>query len=151
MKDYNSDVKVYLVPFDSNVTVARELRVFVYKHQITAISQYDVYNDDSIFSTMSDAQLAELAELVNVFHRENIRDIWIEHGGIDSYVMDVEYDQNGGGVVRLIELNSFGAEMAAASALFHWVRDAHEITPLEPKRKKICFRVRAPELSEEFR
>ena len=149
MKDYTNDVKVYLVPFDSTVTVAREMRVFVYKHQVTAISQYDVYNDDSILCAMSDAQLAEVAELVNVFHCKNVRDVWIEHGGIDSYVMDVEYDQ--GGVVRLMELNSFGAEMAAASALFHWVRDANEITPLEPLGKGICFRVRAPNLSEEFR
>lgn len=25
--------------------------------------------------------------------------------------------------IRIVELNSFGAEMAAASGLFHWVRD----------------------------
>lgn len=139
MKDYTNDAKVYLVPFDSDVTVARELRVFVYKNQVTAISQYDVYND-SIFSTMSDVQLAELANLVRVFHFENVRDSWAKSGGIDSYVMDLEYDP-GKGDIRLMELNSFGAEMAAASALFHWVRDASEITPLE--LREICIRVRS--------
>ena len=139
MKDYTKDVKVYLVPFDSDVTVARELRVFVHKHQVTAISQYDVFND-SIFSTMSDVQLAELANLVRIFHCENVKNSWTKSGGIDSYVMDVEYDLDKGDI-RLIELNSFGAEMAAASALFHWVQDASEVTPLE--LRGICIRVRS--------
>jgi len=44
-------------------------------------------------------------------------------------------------VVRLIELNSFGAEMAATSALFHWVRDVEELYSAET----ICIRVRAAE------
>ena len=131
MKDYNGaeDVRVYLIPFDRTVTVERELRVFVHDHQVTAMSQYDVYNTSSVFAPMDDAQLAQVARGVDDFHRQQVRPRWT---GIASYIMDVEYlvegdDESSNCAVRLIELNSFGAEMAAASALFHWVRDAEEL------------------------
>merc|ERR1712232_269112 len=50
MKDYAKNVNVYLVPFDPDVAVDRELRVFVYKNRVTAISQYDVFSTSRVFS-----------------------------------------------------------------------------------------------------
>ena len=57
--------------------------------------------------------------------------------------MDVEYlaetDE-----VQLIELNSFGAEFASGSALFHWMRD-RDIVYRSPasssEPQPICIRV----------
>ena len=38
--------------------------------------------------------------------------------------------------IRLIELNSFGAELAAASGLFHWVRDATLLDSVRVGRRR---------------
>lgn len=139
MKGYTTDTKVYLVPFDRDVTVERELRVFVNENNVTAISQYDIFNA-SVFCIMDDTKLAQVAKCVDRFHREQVVPRW---NGISSYIMDVEYCHNGDSheqpCIRLIELNSFGAEMAGASCLFHWVRDHKE---LYDTSGMVCIRVR---------
>jgi len=145
MRDYNTDAIVYLMPFDPAVTLDRELRVFVHERRITAMSQYDCINPSSIFATMDDKRLAAVACCVDSFHRNLLSPRWESAGGVASYVMDVEYigDTNGDEepAVRLIELNCFGAESAAGSALFHWVRDSAELY----SSNRLCIRV----LSEE--
>ena len=145
MKGYTEHTKVYLVPFDRDVTIERELRVFVSDNRVTAMSQYDVFNA-SIFSTMDDAKLCNVAKCVDRFHRQQVAPRW---DGISSYIMDLEYCHDGGAsqepCVRLIELNSFGAELASASALFHWVRDETELYTSD----MICIRVRSLEKEEE--
>jgi hypothetical protein len=98
------------------------------------MSQYDVFSE-SVFSTMDDAELAQVAKAVDKYHQEAVIPLW---NGIDLYIMDVEYVKETDSV-RLIELNSFGAEMASASALFHWVRDAD----LLHSSDQLCIRVRA--------
>ena len=139
MKGYEDDIKVYLVPFDRAVAIERELRVFVSDNKVTAMSQYDVFNS-SVFSSMNDEQLASVARCVDNFHRQQVLPLW---DGISSYVMDVEYIAEDNRV-QLIELNSFGAELAAASALFHWVRDANKLYASESP----CIRVRATQEEE---
>ena len=67
---------------------------------------------------MTDSQLAAVAKSVDDFHRKKVVPLWT---GIKSYIMDVEYvapaaSGGEGPTVRLIELNSFGAEMAAGRA-----------------------------------
>merc|ERR1711920_946367 len=118
---------IYLMPFDTTVTIERELRVFVNNDRVTAMSQYDIFNLSSSFASKDDVELAEVAKLVVQFHDELLLPRWKAVGGTCSYVMDVEYvaDQarDGPPQIRLIELNTFGAEMAAGSALFHWVHD----------------------------
>lgn len=144
MRSYEHNTKVYLLPFDPTVTVERELRVFVHKNQVTAMSQYDVYKTSSVFSPMDAEQLATVAQLVNDFHRTEVLPRW---KGTENYVMDVEYclpgndDDEQQPCIQLIELNSFGAEMAAASGLFHWVRDKKELYSSD----RLCIRVRAEE------
>ena len=137
MKTYDVDVHFYLVPYDCNMTVDRELRVFVNRNKVTAISQYDVFNVSSVFSPMDDETLASLAQSIETYHHDKILPIW---DGIESYVMDVEFipDKDESSRIRLIELNSFGAEMASASALFHWIRDSKELH----SGKRLCIRVR---------
>ena len=123
---------IYLMPFDCEVTTRRELRVFVDRGVVTAFTQYSWTDAESIFCTMSDRALASVAWAVDAFQRTSVHPLWIAAGGVASYVMDVECVFANGTVaeneacvdIRLIELNSFGAELAAASGLFHWVRDA---------------------------
>jgi len=142
MKDYSQDVVVYLMPFDETVTLQRELRVFVFEGQVAAMSQYDLFNA-SIFSEMSDEEQARVARCVDRFCRDHLNPRWAGIGGIASYVMDVEcvpgHDADGEWQIRLVELNCFGAELAAGSALFHWVHDASELY----SASRLCIRTRA--------
>jgi hypothetical protein len=136
MRDYGQDALVYLEPFDATVTVDRELRVFVCAGGVSAMSQYSIFSP-SVFSGMGDADLATVARRVDAFHRDSVLPRWTAAGGVASYVMDVEYVADVSEPVRLIELNSFGAELAAGSALFHWLRDAKELY----SSSRLCIRV----------
>ena len=149
MGDYSKDVTVYLFPFDQDVTVERELRVFVYKNKVTAISQYDVFNSSGTFTPMTDQQLAEVARQVDTFHENEVVPRW---NGSENYILDLEYvvdsllatETANTAIIRMIELNSFGAEMAASSSLFHWIRDYDELYSSE----RLCIRVRCETFEE---
>merc|ERR1712032_947043 len=96
------------------------------------------------FSLMDDRELAQVAKRVDEFHRESVHPPWAAADGIASYVMDVEYvmiDGTDEWQIRLIELNSFGAELASGSALFHWVRDASDLYSSD----RLCIRTRLVE------
>jgi len=125
VSNYREDLTLYLSPFDVEVNTSRELRVFVSKWEVTAISQYAWTNPSSNFSEMTDSELVNVGFLVDQFNRDQVRPAWRMVGGIDCYVMDVEvvFEKTGHSVVRLIELNTFGAEFSSGSALFHWLRD----------------------------
>ena len=106
---------------------SRELRVFVFNWEVTAISQYAWTDPFSNFSHMTDSKLVKVGLLVDQFNQGKVSPAWRRVGGIDCYVMDVEVDfeETGHSVVRLIELNTFGAEFSSGSALYHWLRDNH--------------------------
>jgi len=145
MRDYSTDTTLYLMPYDPAVTIDRELRVFVHESRVTAMSQYDCLNPSGVFAKMDSDRLADVALCVDAFHRHLLSPRWEAVGGVSSYVMDVEYieyaSDTGEDSVRLIELNCFGAEYAAGSALFHWVHDSAELY----SSSRLCIRV----LSEE--
>ena len=124
---YQEDLTLYLSPFDPEVSTSRELRVFVSNWEVTAISQYAWTNPSSHFSDMADDELVKVGFLVDQFNRGQVSSAWRRAGGIDCYVMDVEvvFEKTGHSVVRLIELNTFGAEFSSGSALYHWLRDDH--------------------------
>ena len=125
--NYQEDLTLYLSPFDPEVSTSRELRVFVSNWEVTAISQYAWTNPSSHFSDMADDELVKVGFLVDQFNRGQVSSAWRRAGGIDCYVMDVEvvFEKTGHSVVRLIELNTFGAEFSSGSALYHWLRDDH--------------------------
>lgn len=140
----NNAMTVYLMPFDPEVNVDRELRVFVHENTVRAISQYNVYSSSDIFAPMTVSDLARVARKVDVFHCNEVKPRWTTRSS--SYTMDLEYiGENGEEKIRLVELNSFGSEMAAASALFHWERDRGLLygrTKDEEEEHSICIRVR---------
>ena len=125
--NYKEDLTLYLSPFDPEVRTSRELRVFVFNWEVTGISQYAWTNPFSDFSLMTDSELVKVGLLVDQFNQGKVSPAWRRVGGIDCYVMDVEVDfeETGHSVVRLIELNTFGAEFSSGSALYHWLQDDH--------------------------
>ena len=72
------------------------------------------------------AKLEAVARAVETFYAERLAPRWAAAGGTASFTMDVEVVDGDGAepTVSLVELNCFGAEFAAASALYHWTRDA---------------------------
>jgi len=124
---YGEDLTLYLSPYDNTARTSRELRVFVCDFVVTAISQYAWTDTQTDFSTMTDDKLEEVARMVARFNKELVVPAWRAVNGVESYVMDVEYiageGDDGNDVIRLIELNSFGAEFSSGSCLFLWLND----------------------------
>ena len=91
------------------------------------------------FSHMTDDELAKVGFLVDQFNRGQVSPAWRRAVGIDCYVMDVEVvsQKTGHSDVRLIELNTFGAEFSSGSALYHWVRDDHILQAYILKAEKV--------------
>lgn len=98
-----------------------EFRVFVFENKITAISQQNLYS--TLFEEYTDEPekfehviKPKLDLVVNYFYSTMINKIdWI-----NSYTFDFAIV---GDQPYFIELNSFGKEYAAGSALFHWLLD----------------------------
>jgi len=118
---------LYLVPWNSRMTRDREFRVFVYESEITAISQY-VWDTDMNLEMLD---LIDFGNRIREFQQTNISPHWKSTDySFDVYVGDKE--------IELIELNSFGVQLAAASCLFHWI---HDFDQLYGRTDHVEFRV----------
>ena len=112
-----NNLKIYLIePVDINEDL--EFRVFVYNKEITAISQQFIYRKNK---TLND----ELSETIGYQIQEFVYSKIIPNiSHISNYTIDLAILDNSDNVyIYFIELNSFGAEYAAGSALFHWIID----------------------------
>lgn len=140
---------LYLAPFDKSCDTLCELRCFVHDGRLTAITQYDWFSPGAIFCSMDDAQLEHVAREVDSFLQRRVLPAFTEAGGISSFTMDVEFVR-ASDEVRLIELNCFGAHLAAASGLFHWLRDHDELHNHgeQVATQPICVRVLQAEDTE---
>jgi hypothetical protein len=112
-------IDIYLIEW-IDIKPEFEFRVFVHNNKITAISQQNIYS--LVFENYFDNNLFneniknKLDIIVNYFNKEMITKIhWISNYTFDFAITDDK--------PYLIELNSFGKEYAAGSALFHWLLD----------------------------
>jgi hypothetical protein len=97
-----------------------EFRVFVFENKITAISQQNLYSklfDEDKTNNNFELELKQKLDIiVNYFYSTMINKInWINSYTFDFAIINSQ--------PYLIELNSFGKEYAAGSALFHWILD----------------------------
>ncbi len=102
----------YLLPWIELVYFL-ELRVFVYHGNVTAMSQQHLYEVPAV-PVLERAHVDRVLAFFDTDVRARI--------GLDTYSFDVGFTESGD--VYFIEANGFGAEYAAGSGLFHWVRDA---------------------------
>lgn len=116
--DYTENIKIYLFKWNEQLLneSLREFRVFVYKNNITCISQQNLYTANTLLENnpyLIEIYVKSIVEYHNMFIKNKL--------GYDSYSLDMsiinEYD------VFFIEINCFGKEYAAGSALFHWIED----------------------------
>ena len=76
LSKYEQDLHLFLSPFDQESKTSRELRIFVYKNKVTAISQYSWYNPKSDFSDKTDEELTNVAQKVLKFHEVSVGPAW---------------------------------------------------------------------------
>ena len=113
-----------------------EFRVFVYRGQITAISQQHCYQRNKILTNLPDSErqvlirhwVKVLADYINTSVIPKLAPT-----GLHDYTIDIALLSAGGGgaggcgrnedIPYLIELNCFGPAYAAGSSLFSWIKD----------------------------
>lgn len=106
-------VACFLLPWRPDMDVAREFRCFVHKGRTVAVSQYDAYTP---YTGCPEADLPRVVEgAIRLADR-------MASAERESFTMDVLF-RGEDAAVELVELNSFGAQLAAGSALFHWITD----------------------------
>ncbi len=107
------------VEIDKNL----EFRVFVYNNKVTAISQQFIYQKNTIITDNNVLSICN--KIVEYIYNHIIP--YINH--IKNYTIDLAIVNNN---VYFIELNSYGAEYAAGSALFHWIIDKDILEGIKP-------------------
>jgi hypothetical protein len=113
--------------WNDNIDIAGEFRCFFYNGRLTAISQYNPY-DDYGWRHRSDKLHILVNEVIRLYEQMGrpfancTMDVHIS--GCNCHCgacCDGEFCANN--FVSVIEFNSFGWDMCAGSACFHWVRD----------------------------
>jgi hypothetical protein len=128
-------IKLYLIDW-VNINPDKEFRVFVYSNNITAISQQNLYQtNNTLINKPINEQLLIINNWIKIIteYFENYIKPNIKH--INNYTIDFAILDND--KPYFIELNSFGKELAAGSACFHWLIDE---TKLYNKSNLIYFR-----------
>lgn len=111
---------LYLIPWREDYDPNLEFRVFVHNRKVTCFSQYIWGND-----------LGWTYETLRKIAPDILRycdEVVIPKMTLSNFVVDViviRHDSDNFHV-EVVEFNSFGAELASGSALFHWIHD-HDI------------------------
>lgn len=113
------ELRLYFFPWQK---IQFEFRVFVCNRRITCISQQDIY----VKCKYSEEQVHEFCTLITTYFEENIKEKFTH---LESYSIDICVLDNK--EVYFIEINSFGREYAAGSALFHWLHDSNLLEGVE--------------------
>ncbi len=125
-----NEITLYLIPWEAGISDSNEFRVFVNSNKITAISQQALYSrfvPEPSLSSLNLDKLMEIyaKEIINYFELDICKKItWME-----SYTFDIAITLNSSYqlIPIFIEPNSFGAEYAAGSGLFHWICDRDKL------------------------
>lgn len=112
--DYTTELTLYFIPWE-NLSLQREYRGFVCNNQLTAISQQHLYNVMEYESPQKEAEI--IYKYFTEVMREKIT--FLENYSFDIAILE-------GDIPYFIEVNCFGTEYAAGSALYGWIED-HDI------------------------
>ena len=135
IKEDTNYLNFYLIPW-IEIDDDKEFRVFVHKNKITAISQQSPLKMNK--KLLNDERNATKYKWVNIIDDYFENEIKTKINYQDSYTIDIALigkdDEP-----YMIEFNSFGAEYAAGSALFHWLID-YDILYDTKQENNIYFR-----------
>jgi hypothetical protein len=109
-----TQLDIYLIPW-VKVEPINEFRVFVYNNKITAISQQNLYS--VLYDDISIQEIPNKLTIILDYFNDVIK---YKINWISNYTYDFAIADN---KPYFIEMNCFGKEYAAGSALFHWILD----------------------------
>jgi hypothetical protein len=117
----DSSIKLYLFPW-IEMNEDLEFRIFVYNNKITAISQQNIYQRNEYLLEYDEEKrniiINNWINIINNYFNDVIKKN-INH--TYNYTIDLALlDDN---KPYFIEINSFGKDYAAGSALYHWIID----------------------------
>lgn len=115
---------IYLLPW-KNIPKFKEFRVFVYKNEITAISDQDLYAVNDWLNSKTEKEIEDLIFQIQDYFYKFIQQKLLY---LENYVMDLAIVDN---VPYFIEVNPFGKDYSSGSALFHWINDNEKLTNSE--------------------
>ena len=118
-------LSLYLLPW-KKFDRYKEYRVFVYKNRITAISQQNLHAVNEFLSAFPEEERDKIiAKHVQIVQESFIETIKKKITHTQNYCMDAVILEDDS--FYFIEINSFGKEYAAGSALFHWLIDEDKL------------------------
>lgn len=132
-REDNTCCKIYFLQF-LDLDYDKEFRVFVYNNRITAVSAQHLYSVNKWLAAQTDTQIQELVQRLVQSFNNHIAPRMLD---FKCYVMDLALVgdfENGDEKFYFIEPNSFGAEYASGSALYHWQIDhycLHSNVPID--------------------
>lgn len=106
---------IYLMEW-INIEPKNEFRIFVCNNKITAISQQNLF--EKLFD---ENMIAKIPNIINIIIKHFDEEIKPRINWISQYTYDFAIIDND--KPYFIEMNCFGKEYAAGSALFHWLID----------------------------
>jgi len=123
MFERQEPVGLYVLPFCSHFDCNKEFRIFVCKNRVTAVSQYNEAEDRG-WGACSDTDLTNIVHHTVILLIAMVRQAAVLKLALPaSFTLDVFCHADQDFAVELIELNSSGAQLAAGSCLYDWVRD----------------------------
>lgn len=114
--------RLFILPWNDMIQERDEFRVFVCDKRITAISQYNIHEDYGL----KDKHLFKLANIIiDLVKCKVINTISTlpPSFSVDVFISDIDNLSNN----LIIEVNSFGKELAAGSCLFNWTKDREQL------------------------
>lgn len=126
--DSDAGLRIYLFPW-VDINQWKEFRVFVHDHRIRCISQQSLYRVNELLQSLPDDDtriktIIGWVDKVREYHHDVIIPALDYMPSSTEDIALVEH-KDSEDTVLFIEPNSFGAEFASGSSLFHWVHDRH--------------------------
>lgn len=114
-------VGLYLLPYCEHFDCDKEFRVFVNNSVVTAVSQYNEAEDCG-WGKFADTDLLKIVDDTTALLDKLLKQAVTQDLTLPTcFTFDVFCHADQDSAVELIELNSFGAQLAAGSCLFDWV------------------------------
>jgi len=124
IKDKNKDsepLTLYLLNWQK-FDKYKEYRIFICNNRISAISQQNIYEVNEFLNSFTYEECIKIVQKhVGIIYERFENHIKKKITHTENYCMDAVILENDS--LYFIEINSFGAEYAAGSALFHWIND----------------------------
>ena len=133
---------LWLILWRDDISEENEFRCFVRDGRLNAISQYLWFKNFDWFDNVDKQRLLvpianKVQELID---NQLINVLPLK---LNDFVLDIHVTikDESKFVVEIIELNSFGAQLAAGAGLFHWINDYNQLYGLQHCQNKVEIRV----------